>query len=316
MGMNLSLSAVDSYTNKPVRPQTQSKTSDVYAQLLYFYTAESLDIAYVENGDANNFNHDYKILKFNPAPGFRVGLGYNLSYDKLDTQLSYTWFQSIATAAEQGAVTSPSLAARLSLLDPFNVMSATSKLSYNIFDMDLGRSFYLSKMLQLRPFIGIKGGWINQYLDLDYSKDAVPFFAKIYAKERFTNDFSGVGPKGGARLKYVFGQSQSNYFSLFGSFEAGFLWGRWKAFDRFNDSLNTKIDFITSPRNFGSLVFQSQFGFSWDYDFNKNAKHISMQIGYEIQDWLNYLQIFTNISGGMNSDLILQGLNLGLRVDF
>lgn len=305
--------ALDAFTNSPVREKEQAKTSDLYAQFLYFSTSESLDFAYVENGNANHFNHDYKILKFDSAPGYRVGVGYNLSYDRLDTQFSYTWFQSFASARQKGQITSLSLASRLSLLEPFNSIKVSSKLSYNIFDGDLGRYFYLSKRLQIRPFVGIKGGWINQNLHLEYEKD---FIIEIAGKEKFANDFAGVGPKGGALLKFVFGQSMHNYFSLFGSLEAGFLWGRWKATDRFIDSLNTKIDFITSPRNFGALVFHSMFGFSWDYNFNKNSKHLSMQIGYEIQDWLNYLQIFTNISGGMNSDLILQGLNLGLRVDF
>ncbi len=78
----------------------------------------------------------------------------------------------------------------------------------------------------------------------------------------------------------------------------------------------TNISLVTTPRNFGAMVFHSLFGLGWDCSFNKNRKHFSAQLAYEIEDWLNYLQIFTNISGSQNRDLILQAITLELRVDF
>ena len=33
---------------------------------------------------------------------------------------------------------------------------------FNIFDWELGRNFWVSKALSLRPFLGLKGGWIHQ----------------------------------------------------------------------------------------------------------------------------------------------------------
>jgi hypothetical protein len=298
------------------RPPEQRKTSDLYAQFLYWFTSETMDFAYVEKGSSNDFDHSYKILDFDGAPGFRVGLGYNLSYDGLDTQFSYTWFHAKASSQAKGRVTSLSLAARLSALEPFDEIRASSGLHYNIFDGDLGRNFFISKQVAIRPFVGIKGGWIHQTIHADFSKYHVLDLINIYGQDVFRNDFNGVGPKGGIMGKMLFGDANKGSLSILGAFDAGFLWGRWKVSDKFQDTLDTHISLVTTPRNFGATVFHSLLGLAWDCSFNKNRKHFSAQLAYEIEDWLNYLQIFTNISGSQNSDLILQGVNFGIRVDF
>jgi len=41
-----------------------------------------------------------------------------------------------------------------------------------------------------------------------------------------------------------------------------------------------------------------------------------LKAGYEIQDWLNHFQVFTDASGTENADLILQGLTIDVRFDF
>ena len=302
--------------NSSFRPKTQSKTSDLYTQFLYWFTGETLDFAYVEKGDPDNFDHSYKILDFDGAPGFRVGFGYNLSYDGLDTQASYTWFHSTGSSQAKGVVTSVSLAARLSALEPFDLITADTNLHYNIFDVDLGRNFFISKRIAIRPSLGIKGGWINQIIHVNVAKYDVLDLINIYGQDVFHNNFSGVGPKGGATGKLLLGDVNKGCFSILGTLEAAYLWGSWDISDKYLDTLGTKISLKTSPRNFGAMVCHGLIGLGWDCSFNKDRKHFSVQLGYEIEDWLNYLQIFTNISGSQNTDLILQGVNFGMRVDF
>ena len=69
-------------------------------------------------------------------------------------------------------------------------------------------------------------------------------------------------------------------------------------------------------RNFGALMLQALMGLGWDFNFDKDRSHFALKVGYEIQDWLNHFQVFTNASGTDNFDLILQGLTLDLRFDF
>lgn len=302
--------------NPSVRPETQQKTIDIFADFLYWYTSESVDWAFTLTQSQNSLQTSYKTFSFEWAPGFCIGFGYNMEHDQWDTQASYTWFHSKATDHARGSVTSAFLAARLSLLEPFSTGRASLNLHYNIFDWDLGRSFLVSKYLALRPSIGIRGGWISQAIHSDWT---IPNFLNLFlftASENVEQSFQGGGPKGGMLAKWCFGNLRKHSFSLISQFEAGYLWGRWSIRDKFVDNLSTVIYVKTFDRNFGSLVLHSFMGFGWDCNFDHNRSHVGLKLGYEIEDWLNQCQIFSDTSGSQNNDLILQGLSAGLNFDF
>lgn len=302
--------------NPSSRPDCLTRAVDIFADFLYWYTAETVDWAFTLESTPNTLKTEYKTFTFDWAPGFRVGAGYNMKHDQWDTQASYTWFKSKAVAHTSGSVTSAFLAARLSLLEPFSTGRASLNLRYDIFDWDLGRSFLVSDYLVLRPAIGFKGGWINQFIDSFWT---IPNFINLFlfaAEENLKHRFSGAGPKGGVSMKWCFGDIQEHAFSIIGLFETGYLWGHWKIKDRFIDNLLTQILIKTSERNFGALVLHSSLGFGWDCNFNHDRNHIGFKLAYEIEDWFNHFQIFSDTSGSQNNDLILQGFNFLLRYDF
>lgn len=308
--------AKDELLNPSVRPKAQCKTIDFFVDALYWYTSETVDWAFTLEQNQRSEKTTYKTFSFDRALGFRMGLGYNMMHDQWDTQASYTWFQSKAKDHTSGSVTPAFLAARLSLLEPFSTGKARLNLHYNIFDWDLGRNFLPSKYLLLRPSIGLKGGWIIQAI---HSNWTIPNFLNLFlfrASENLKQKFQGGGPKGCVIGKWCFGNIQKNSLSLIGQFEAGYLWGHWSIQDKFFDNLLTKIYVKTSDRNFGSFVFHSFIGLGWDYNFDHDRSHFGLKLGYEIEDWLNQFQIFSDASGSQNNDLILQGLDLGIRFDF
>lgn len=311
-----SLFAEDGLPNPSVRPQEQSRTIDIFADALYWYTGETVDWAFTLTNSPNFEQSSFKAFTFEWAPGFRVGLGYNMEHDQWDTQLSYTWFQSQAKDHASGSVTSAFLAARLSLLEPFTTGKARLNLRYNIGDWDLGRSFLVSNYLLLRPSIGLKGGTITQTIHSNWTIPNLLGFFAFSASENIKHRFQGAGPKGAVTGKWCFQNTQENYFSLIGMFEASYLWGKWKIRDKFVDDLSTVIRIKTSDRNFGAFVLHAFMGFGWDCNFNCDQSHFSAKLGYEIEDWFNQFQIYSDASGSQNNDLILQGLNLGVRFDF
>lgn len=302
--------------NPSSRPDCQQKSVDIFADFLYWYTSEPVDWAYTLTTTHNGVIAEYKTFSFEWAPGFRVGLGYNMKHDEWDTQASYTWFKSKTSGSTAGTVTSGFLGARLSLLEPFSIARASLNLRYNIFDWDLGRSFLLSDRLVIRPSIGFKGGWINQFLDSHWSTPNFIGLFLLVAEENLKQRFTGAGPKGGISANWCFGNIQNHAFSIIGQFETGYLWGHWKIKDRYLDNLLTQILIQTTERNYGALVLHSTFGFGWDFNFDNDRSHIGFKIAYEIEDWFNHLQFFTNIDGGQNNNLILQGLNFLLGFDF
>ena len=299
------------------RPKAQDGTVDIFADFLYWYASETLDWGYVLNVDGCVTTDSFKTISFKPAPGFRVGLGYNMHHDQWDTQFSYTRFHTKGRGQTNGPIFPGFLAVRLTELEPFATGKIRHNLHYNILDWDLGRSFYVSNYLSLRPLIGLKGGWINQKICARWTTPnfILPGFL-FYANEHLQNNFWGIGPKGGVNGKWILGKVNQHAFSLIGNFEGAFMWGHWKLQDECIDVFLTQTSIPMRSRKFGALMVQALLGFGWDLDFNKERSHFAFKAGYEIQDWFSQFQVFTNDSGTDNLDLILQGLNLEMRFDF
>lgn len=311
-----SLHADDQLKNISDLPQTQRKTIDIFANALYWHTSETFDWSFTLSSDQNIIQTSYKTFSFDWAPGFRIGLGYNMEHDQWDTQASYIRFQSKAKDHTSGSVTSAFLAARLSLLEPFSTGKARLNLNYNMFDWDLGRNILVSKYLFFRPSIGLKGGWIHQAIFSDWTTPNFLGLFLLTASENLKQKFQGVGPKCGITGKWCFKNLQRHFFSLIGQLEAGYLWGHWSIRDKYIDNLSTVIFVKTLDRNFGSFALHSFMGFGWDCNFGHDQSHFKLKFGYEIEDWLNQCQIFSDTSGSQNNDLILQGFNFGMHFDF
>lgn len=310
------LYAENGLPNPSARPKTQPKTVDMFVEALYWYTSENIDWAFTLQNKPNSTQTDYMAFDFQWAPGFRVGLGYSMEHDRWNTQASYNWFQSHASGASEGPITPGFFAIRLSLLEPFSSGNASINLHYNMFDWDLGRAFFVSNHLLLRPFIGMKAGWITQKIHSYWVRFNFNGLGSIYATEHLKQSFKGGGPKGGVTSKWILGNLQKHFFSLIGTFEAGYLWGHWSVHDKYEDTLVTIIRTNTTPRSFGSFVVHSFMGLGWDVNFDRDQSHFAMKLGYEIEDWFNQCQLFTDINGAQNNDLILQGLRASLCLDF
>lgn len=301
----------DELKSPSIRPNSQTQTINIITELLYWYTNEIDDWGFTLSNDSYSNQNAYKTFVFNWAPGFRVGLGYKM--DSWDMQANYTWFQSKAT---DQSVKPALFGARLSGLEPFSTNAATLNLNYNIFSWDLGRRFLLNDSFSLRPSIGLKGGWINQSI---HSEWAIPNFLDHFlytANETLNQRFRAGGPKASLSGNWSVAKFERHFFSLIGEIDAGYLWSRINIKDVFTDNVGTVMPIVTSNRNFASLVLHSFLGFGWDLNFDHNKSHFALKVGYEIEDWLNQFQIFSDASGAQNNDLVLQGLNLAICFDF
>lgn len=306
--------ADDGLSNPSVRPQEQPRTIDIFVDALYWYTTENVDWAYVVHSKGISSQIDYKAFVFDWAPGFRIRLGHNMEHDRWDTQASYTWFHSSASDTSAGLITPGFFSVRLSDLEPFSEGKANINIHYNMFDLDLGRAFFISNHFALRPSIGMKAGWISQSINSQWSRviDTIP----ILAAENLQQSFAGGGAKGGVSTRWCFGNIQQHFFSLIGTFEAGYLWGQWSIQDKYEDTLDTIIYTNTTPRSFGSFMLHYFTGLGWDVNFDHNQAHFAFKLGYEIEDWFNHCQFFTDINGAQSNDLILQGASASLGFEF
>lgn len=308
--------------NISARPQDQVSNVDVFADAIYWYTAETADWAVVHAPNGNTEKVAFKTIGFDWNPGFRVGVGYNMDHDRWDTQFYYTWFQARTTEHARGAadtVQPAFIGWKVTDTGYFDKGELKWNLRFDMFDWDLARNFFVSKALSVRPLIGLKGGWIKQSIHTEWKKRVTVLGVSVplTAVENLKNNFWGVGPKGGVNTKWIFGKTQTAFFSLFGDFAAAFMWGHWTIKDKFQDTLlTTLLNKSGRNRDFGAVMVQGFMGLGFDLNFDKDRSHFAMKLGYEVQDWFNQFQIFTNATGTQANELVFQGLTFDARLDF
>lgn len=270
--------------------------------------------------DHDTINIKVPGFNFNWDCGFRIGLGSHLLYDQWDTVFYWTHFQTDAqhsiSSILQIVPPQEFFAGFLSGDNPRN-MSATWRLSFNLADWELGRSYCVSERISMRPFLGIKAGWINQSIHARYDGLIIDeAFTTNYGKECVKNNFFGIGPSGGVNSKWNMCHCGSPFFSIFGDFSIAMLWGTWKCSDLYTNTLSYTSSVNTKKSSLGSLAFRGFMGIAWDTNINANKYHFTAKIGYEMQFWLNQLRINTFQLQRLQQDLTLQGITFCLRFDF
>lgn len=320
---NLCAVSDDSFLPKPsVRMQHCVSTCAVSADVMAWLASQEVssiwaDVIATDDDVTNiqvpgfNFKWDY---------GFRLGVGFNLLHDQWDTVFYWTRFHTGARHAIspilQLVPAQEFFAGFLSGDNPRS-MSATWCISFNVADWELGRSYCMSNGLSMRPFLGIKAGWINQLIHARYDGLIIDeVFTNNYGKEHLKNNFFGIGPSVGLNSKWKLYNRRSPFFSLFGDFSTALLWGTWTCSDVYKNTLLYTSCVNTPKSSLGALAFRGFMGIEWDMCINEDKSHVTAKIGYEMQFWLNQLRINTFQLQRLQEDLTLQGITFCCRFDF
>lgn len=277
---------------------------EFFADALYWRATESLDWALTNNQNTTDLSVTYKTVTFDFEPAFRVGVNYEGNWD---TKFYYTRYYTNTKGSTQGHLTSAFSAGKIS--QPAGVFYFQSgqihvTINYNMLDLDIGKRFYfINEALMLRPLLGVKGGWINQTIDNSFQ-------GSPSIVEKLKNDFTGIGPKAGIETKLRLLRFNDSQVNLIADFSTAYLWGSWTIDDLLTSDIGTAFEIGVKDRSFASLEFQALVGANIDYE------NFSMTLGYEINDWLNQCQVFTDGTGTQTNDLILQGITLHFAYDF
>jgi hypothetical protein len=321
--LSASQTDLNGLTNTATRAQCPSSNWTVSADFLAWLASEEVASIWADIISVGDNTSSWGVPGFNFKwnYGFRVGLGYNLAYDQWDTTLYWTWFRTDAkhTLSSNSQISlQPEFFAAFLSGDIPRSMSAKWSLLFNMFDWELGRSYWISKGVSLRPFLGIKGGWINQSIHAEYYDliihPSLP--AHNFGNEHLKNNFWGIGPLGGINCKWRTFNFESHFFNLFGDFSAAAMWGSWACSDVYKNTLSKTSSVNTKNSTLGALMFRGFIGMGWDADFNAGKSHFAAKLGYEMQLWLNQLRIATFQLQRLRDDLTLQGITLHCQFDF
>ncbi len=350
----------------------------IEADFIYWYASQD-GLNYAAGGVLNNYfgpsNNDYcqssrAGIKGKMAPGFKVAAGLDLDYDGWDTLARYTWLRvnsrhnhgdcycgpcspcdsnSGTTSAGVGPYY-PMLQGNYNTLgtdeaSAYSDILATGargywKLHFNVIDWEIGRSFFISPKLVLRPHMGLKGTWQKQCHDIDYTfvgvananvspesglptsynyTDETEVYS-VYHMQRYW----GIGTRMGIDSSWMITQC----FSIFGDMAASTMFGYFKdtrtdvsnVVDNTTGSTivenNTRIN-LAGRRHQVNAVLETQIGLRYDYLFSDDEYRFRLQAGWESQIWFNQNQFLAeDLANQQGANLGFQGLTLNVRFDF
>ena len=319
--------------NPPARP-TQKNCWGAYVTvdpLLLEAHENGLGIAVKTKNTTSFFGgHDkVKNPNFNWDWGFRVGLGLNLPHDGWDLYLNWTRFHTNAKRAvnaPQGGTLYPVA------IHPGSVAGAlltADKARYhwhlrlNEIDLELGREFFVSKWLTMRPFAGMRTAWIDQRDETTlqglHSDPNRPNKRELNRK----NNYWGLGIRGGLDTQWGLGCG----WSIFANYSASLLYGRFSV-DVKQYSINalgvrtTNVD-VGNPFRLGRAITDFILGVRYDYMFCNERYHIGIQVGWEQQMFYGQNQFTRFVDDtamgafvANQGDLTLQGYSARVRFDF
>jgi hypothetical protein len=266
-------------------------------------------------------------------PGFKAGLGVNLSYDKWDLFLEYTFLHAKAS----GSVASNNINAGILPLYSYTpnnsiltdatyvatsggtgfVSGASSSwyLHFNNLNLELGKDLEVSPKFCFRPYFGVKASWQEQQFRASYSVSGWADLAPLGVDALvFKQDFWGVGLRTGGNGYW----RCWDHVGLYMNSALSALWGRFKAVGRAYDT-NGVADYgnvlISDQQNVVytlSPVLEVGAGLQLDW-FVGDMRRILVQAGWEEQVWFFQNQHSTAIA---DTSLILQGFTATFLVDY
>lgn len=314
----------------------------VRADFLYWRADEGgLEYGAVSQITDNGASSKLKSPHIKWDPGFRVGVGYTFSsHDYWDLSGIWTHFQTKQTASETIDISNSTNNrpvfipgwSTTALGDSVSDPSVVWDLKYNIYDLDLGRNYFVSRKLSVHPFIGVRGATIDQHYHAKY--DALvntPLFSSIRTSFKATTDFWGIGAHIGSAFQWYF----TSAFSVVGNIGGSLLYGNFKIKERYqglrveNQMVVGTIPVATSQDiSTGSFNIETLLGFRWEQFFYNNRYRLSITAGYEWSEWFSQNRLIkvdvfnttsntgSSISVQNNGNLTLQGANLQVRWDF
>lgn len=281
------------------------------------------------------------------SPGFKVGLGLNLCHDGWDIYAQYTWLQpsnsskisrhfdfnnAARTTASRAVATNGTVIVNSNYDDArfpdWDRARSVWSLHFNAIDLELGRNFFLSQYLTMRPHVGLKGTWQTQDLTSRYfNSNGIPLgsIENLPGPYRIKDkvDNWGIGIRGGFNLAWYFVKN----WSIYGRTAWSSLWSDHK-FSRKDGVLNptgvpngnapTQANNTFKNHHVVKWVTEVELGLAWEMWFSCDDYHIAAKVGWEQQLWMDWasFQNFLAPTPDHWENLSFHGLTVKFRFDY
>ena len=246
------------------------------------------------------------------SSGVRVGFGCDLGCNDWDFFCSWTNFFNKSTLNTPVG----------NIVDVvFTEAHSTFTFNYNLADFELGKVIDLGSDLYIRPFIGIRGAWLEQKINLNLSGNFaqnLPLSLDMPAFVRIKQCSFGVGPRMGLDTSW------GNFcgFSLIGNLSGALVYSRPKAHYNvvatgINSSDNSLINFSITNIQISDSYWQLNpnvqmlFGLNGRWDFPFLGSSLNVFAGWESTYWWEGTKIII-----IEQAVAMQGLTISLSYSF
>jgi len=269
---------------------------------------------------------------FSFQPGFKAGLGVNFDHDGWDLYAQYTY---LASQKETNGVTSaagsgvggrniPNIITNNALSSdsiPIADASCKWKQSFNVIDLELGRDYFISRYLTLRPSAGLKTAWITEQSIINYTPDSLfadqSFLQSLNRVQNvlltYRQNMWGLGIRTALNAGWHFTKN----WAIYNDFAFSALWADFQIHQKQNLT-GTVVGHQTTQFTEGSYqtvipVFEAGLGVSYITWFDCSRYRFEFRAGWEEQIWLDFNHYMTL---GGTGNLSLQGLTLKAMLNF
>lgn len=294
---------------------------------LQYATTGVLSPSLIETGSATVLTEKgtTNTPNFKWTPGFKVGAGLIFEHDGWDMYAQYTW---LASENDSNTTTDPRTNSTMVLawgpafttaLDPNTPYSASAKwkVNFNAVDLEMGREYYISQWLVMRPHCGLKGAWQTQKFNLNTSYVSTAITTDNTSAVNMHQNWWGVGLRTGLDTAWHFCKS----FSMYGDFSLSALWGQFK--NKRQDSITlagATAAVPTANYRYSQArmvpVLELGLGLRYETFFWSDEYHFEIDAGWENQVWFDMNQFNESFYVSQKGNLNTQGFTLKVRLDF
>ncbi len=271
-------------------------------------------------------------MQYDFQPGFKIAAGMNLQKDDWDGYVEYTWLHGSQKTTATDSSLNPTIYATWGQTSnglstgalPFESVSGRYSTHLDFVDLDIGRSCYVGQSLSVRPGMGVRGAWITQTMNVQYTNPNLALASTTYEDNVYAHSRSwGVGLRGSLALNWLMGQE----WRLFSFSEADLLYTRYNISDKtvYTNTAPGPSAQITTHDKVNSVRTHLDFemGFGWGRYFNCNKQHVDLSASYGFQVFFdqNMFRHYNDdtllaYNNNPNGNLYIQGLTTTLRFDF
>lgn len=335
----LSISKTDCFGSITPTAQGCPGSSRPYAIGSFIYWKSQLEKEDIAEKVINRGLDDFilieqKELDFKYSPGLKLGIGYNFKRDYWDVFLNWTLLNSNKSRKALFSSTHIIQAPNSTVIHfPFPATAGNAliggtvhsdwDLHFTTLDFELGRNFFISRNVGLRPFIGLKANWIKWKFKSKYEDFASAFTPTVMLdpfKGILKEDNHGVGPRMGINSRWIL---SSLNFAIIGNCAVSLLYSDLKANKTLDVTPLIPSGFETvAHRHELKPVLECFLGVDWNHCI-RNSCNIFLSAGYEAQLWWDqssgdFYTSFFNFNSELHAvqALMLQGLTASMGLNF